>query len=40
MIDAAWEGKVRFYELVFGTWLAYAFLVLMWERALQARKPE
>ena len=40
MIDSAWEGKVQFYELVFGTWLAYAFLVLMWERALKAKKPE
>lgn len=40
MIDPAWEGKVQFYELVFGTWLAYAFLVLMWERLLRATKPE
>jgi hypothetical protein len=40
MIDAAWEGKVQFYELIFGTWLAYAFLVLMWEHALKAKKPE
>jgi hypothetical protein len=40
MIDAAWEGKVQFYELVFGTWLTYAFLVLMWERGLKAKKPE
>lgn len=40
MIDSAWEGKVQFYELVFGTWLAYAFLVLMWERVLKAKKPE
>ena len=32
MIDPAWEGTVQFYELVFGTWLAYGFLVLMWER--------
>ena len=40
MIDPAWEGTVQFYELVFGTWLTYAFLVLMWERVLKARKPE
>jgi len=40
MIDSAWEGTVQFYELVFGTWLTYAFLVLMWERALKAKKPE
>jgi len=37
MIDPAWEGDVKFYELVFGTWMAYAFLVLMWEKLL--RKP-
>ena len=40
MIDPAWEGKVQFYELVFGSWLTYAFLVLMWERVLKAKKPE
>ncbi len=40
MIDPAWEGKVQFYELIFGTWLIYAFLVLMWEHALRAIKPE
>lgn len=32
MIDSSWEGKAQFYELVFGIWLAYAFLVVMWER--------
>lgn len=40
MIDPAWQGNVQFYELVFGTWLAYAFLVLMWEKALKAPLPE
>ncbi|HJP37906.1 MAG TPA: hypothetical protein QF499_02090 [Gammaproteobacteria bacterium] len=40
MIDPAWEGKVQFYELVFGTWLIYIFLVLMWERVLRAKKAE
>ncbi|MAF83185.1 MAG: hypothetical protein QGH93_07985 [Gammaproteobacteria bacterium] len=40
MIDPAWEGKVQFYELVFGTWLTDTFLVLMWERALKAKKAE
>lgn len=40
MIDPAWEGKVQFYELVFGSWLTYAFLVLLWERVLKAKKPE
>lgn len=40
MIDPAWAGKIQFYELVFGLWLSYAFLVLMWERALRERLPE
>ena len=34
-IDPAWAGKVEFYELLFGTWTVYIFLVLMWERALR-----
>lgn len=33
MIDPAWEGKVQFYELVFGTWLTYGFLGLIAWRA-------
>jgi len=40
LIDPGWAGKVQFYELVFGTWLSYAFLVLMWERVLRERLPE
>jgi hypothetical protein len=40
MIDTAWQGTVEFYELVFGAWLAYIFLVLMWERVLKAPLPE
>ena len=32
MIDKSWEGKVQFYELAFGTWIAYLFLVLIWKR--------
>jgi len=35
VIDPGWAGKVEFYELLFGTWIAYIFLVLMWERALR-----
>lgn len=31
-IAKSWEGKVQFYELAFGTWIAYLFLVFMWER--------
>jgi hypothetical protein len=40
IIDPAWEGTVQFYELVFGTWLAYAFLTQMWERLLECRLDE
>lgn len=34
-IDPAWEGKVQFYELLYGTWLTYIFLVIYWEKALR-----
>jgi hypothetical protein len=40
VVNPAWEGTVQFYELVFGTWLAYGFLTLMWERALGCRLAE
>ena len=40
MIDSAWQGNVNFYELVFGTWLSYIFLVQIWERVLKAPLPE
>lgn len=39
-INPAWAGKVQFYELVFGMWMAYAFLVLLWEKILRAPLPE
>jgi len=32
MIDTSWEGKVQFYELAFGTWIAYLFLVFIWKK--------
>jgi hypothetical protein len=35
MIDPAWEGKVQFYELVYGTWLSYIFLVFAFEKVLR-----
>lgn len=35
MIDDAWQGTVQFWELAFGTWLVYIFLVLMFEKALR-----
>jgi hypothetical protein len=40
MIDPAWEGTVQFYELLFGTWLTYIFLTLMWEKVLRAPLDE
>ena len=40
MIDPAWQGKVLFYELFFGTPLAYWFLVVMWEWVLRERLEE
>jgi len=33
-IDPAWQGQVEFYELVYGTWLSYIFLALMFEKVL------
>jgi len=32
MIDKSWEGTVQFYELAFGTWIAYLFLLFIWKR--------
>ncbi len=40
VIDPAWAGKVQFYELLFGTWTVYIFLVLLWEKVLRAPLPE
>jgi hypothetical protein len=40
MIDPSWEGSVQFYELIFGTWLAYIFLVVLWEKILRAPLQE
>jgi len=40
MINPEWEGAVTFYELVFGTWLSYVFLVVMWEKILRAPLEE
>ncbi len=34
-LEDAWQGKVQFYELLFGTWTAYAFLVVLWQRILK-----
>jgi len=32
MIDKNWEGYRQFYELAFGTWIAYFFLAFIWKR--------
>ena len=40
MIDDAWQGTVQFWELAFGTWLVYGFLVLLFERVLREPLPE
>lgn len=32
MIDKSWEGFRQFYELAFGTWIAYLFLVFIWKK--------
>jgi hypothetical protein len=40
MIEPAWAGKVQFYELVFGTWLSYIFLVVAWEKILRTPLQE
>jgi hypothetical protein len=39
-IDAAWEGRVQFYELLFGTWTVYVFLVWMWQKVLKTPLAE
>lgn len=40
VIDPAWAGKVQFYELLYGTWTAYIFLVVLWERVLRTPLAE
>ncbi|MCK6371169.1 MAG: hypothetical protein L6Q83_07560, partial [Gammaproteobacteria bacterium] len=40
MIDDAWQGAVQFWELLFGTWLVYVFLVLLFEKALRQALDE
>jgi hypothetical protein len=37
IIDPNWQGSVTFCELMFGSWLAYICLVLIWETLL--RRP-
>lgn len=32
MYNESWKGLVDFYELAFGSWIGYAFLVWMWKK--------
>jgi len=34
-LEDAWQGKVQFYELIFGTWTVYVFLVWFWQSLLK-----
>ena len=34
-LEPGWAGKVEFYELVFGAWTSYAFLVWFWQSVLK-----
>ncbi|MDP6436689.1 MAG: hypothetical protein QF790_08060 [Gammaproteobacteria bacterium] len=38
--DPAWEGAIAFHELMFGTWLSYILLVILWEKVLRAPLQE
>ncbi len=40
MIDPRWIGRVTFYELIFGTFLSYFFLILIWEKLLKTQLEE
>ena len=40
MIDPAWAGDVQLFELLFGSWTVYVFLVLLWQHALRAPLQE
>lgn len=39
-INPEWGGQVAFYELLYGTWLSYVLLVVMFERILKAPLAE
>ena len=38
--DPSWHGQIELHELLFGTWLSYIVLVLIWERILRAALEE
>lgn len=39
MYDESWEGFRAFYELAFGTPIAYLFLLLVWKKGFRADHP-
>ncbi|MEC9375426.1 MAG: hypothetical protein VYA80_03525 [Pseudomonadota bacterium] len=38
--DITWQGRIALHELLFGTWISYIFLTLIWEKALRAPLEE
>ena len=34
--DPGWQGPIAFHEMLFGTWLSYILLVVIWERMLKS----
>jgi len=34
--DPSWQGPIAFHEMLFGTWLSYILLVVIWERVLKS----
>jgi hypothetical protein len=39
-LEDSWRGPVEFYELLFGFWTSYPFLVWWWQRVLKTPLPE
>jgi len=39
-LDPSWQGPIAFHELLFGTWLSYITLVVLWEKVLTAPLDE
>ena len=38
--DPGWQGPITFHEMLFGTWLSYILLVVIWERMLESALHE
>jgi hypothetical protein len=34
--NPGWQGPIAFHEMLFGTWLSYIVLILIWERVLKS----